>query len=147
MGKVRISNPDYIERYRGLPARLLGMVIMFAGLIFITLSIAGILYKDGASTFLNDLVDTKYGGPLILGLAGFIGAIWGIVRFMTGTATAPGTHARHIEFGIKLQGAITTILGIIAFALAVAEFIQPGFIKGLISHFQKVILGYIIFIS
>lgn len=135
LGKVRISNPNYIERYRGLSARLMGLFISFAGLVFISLAVAGLLYRGGANIFLTNLAESKYGLTLILGMAGLIGMAWGIVRFMTGTATAPGTHARHIEFSIKFRGAIITLLSLVALVLAIAEILQPGFIDGLLKQF------------
>jgi hypothetical protein len=137
MGRTRISNPGYIERYRGLPARLMGFIIAFAGLVFFILGIAGILYKGGANVFLGDLAGSKYGLPLMLGLAGLVGTSWGIVRFMTGTATAPGIHAGYIEFSIKLGGIIVMAISLICLVLAIWEVFQPGFIAGLFAQLAE----------
>lgn len=133
-GKTRVRDPRYIQRYTGVSATLIGAVLLLAGPIIVGLSVMDLRGGGGAESFLSGLAETSYGLALLLGIAGLVGIALGVVRLLSGSATAPGTHARPIELSIKLGGDITALVGVLLLALAAAYFFAPNLPQELAQH-------------
>ncbi len=143
-GRVLLSDPRYVRRFTGLPARLISAGLIVAGVILITLSIIDLARPGNAGIFMSHLLDSRYGIALILAVAGFMGVAFGIVRVIAGTGASPGAWARHIELGYRIWGASATVLGLAALAGAVLIIFAPELLGQLRIQARALIEGLLL---
>ena len=129
--RIAVSDPRAIKRFRGLSGRLLGLILVIAGLIIIALSLVNLFYPGGASTFLGEWTNSALVGALILGFAGLIVIAFGSIRFLSGSGTAPGYHTRLAELSIRFGGAISILVGLAMVLIAILWAFAPEALKGL----------------
>jgi hypothetical protein len=143
-GRTNISNPNYIERYSGLSARLFGAILVVSGLMIIGLGTLELFRPGGAGAFIDRLVSSSFGLASVVGLAGLMTAAFGVIRILSGSATSPGTHGKLVEFSIKAGGVVTALVGLGLLFLAVWAAIAPGWLQDvarqIVSYFQNLIL-------
>lgn len=125
-GRSRWGNPRYTVRYTGASARLIAVVLLLAGPILIALGALEVSGAGRASGFLTSLLNTPSGMALILGPSGLMVTALGIARFLSGSTLAPGVYHRHVEWSIRLTGAVFALAGFAMTALAVGLLVVPG---------------------
>jgi hypothetical protein len=140
-GRTRIVDKKYIERYSGAPARMLGVVLLLGGLLFVV----GGAISGVSPSGLGDLGDRILGSPrawgLILAFAGTLVTLMGIVRAKTGSAATPGTYGEMAEAEIRGGGMMATLAGVIMLVPAVVLIVAPGLFQSLADNLKNSISG------
>jgi len=132
-GRTNISNPNYIQRYTGLSAYLIGGMLILIGLLVIGGGILGFTTPGGVTAALGNLIKTDMGIAFLLGLAGLFSFTFGLVRALSGSATTPGTHNRLVEGSIRFGGVVMLLVGLLLLAAAAGFLLVPGTLRGLFS--------------
>ncbi len=130
-GIFGMSNLRYIQRYPGLMAWLVGLLLGLGGLLVLALSLVDLFSPGGASTFLGDLIDSSFGQAILLGIAGLMVTTYGMIRLLSGRTTTTGSQNLLEEFSNKSNGVILTMIGLILLGFSFGLLLSPGFLKAL----------------
>lgn len=144
-GRIRINNPNYLQRYSDLSARLIGAILVISGVMIIGLGTLEVARPGGAGAFLERLASSTFGLASLVGLAGLMMAAFGVIRILSGSVTSPNTRGKLVAFSIKAGGVITTLIGLSLLFLAIWAAFAPGFLQDvarqIASYFQNLILN------
>lgn len=130
-GRTNISNPNYIQRYTGVSAYIIGGILILIGLLVIGGGLLGFTTPGGVTVALGNLIRTDFGIALLLSLAGLFTFTFGLVRTLSGSATTPGTHNQLVEAGIRFGGVVMILVGLLLLAAAAGFLLIPDMLRGL----------------
>lgn len=142
-GRTHISNPNYIQRYTGLSAYLIGAALILIGLLVIGGGVLGFTTPGGMTAVLSKLVESDWGIGLILGLAGIFAIVFGLVRTLSGSATTPGTYYKVVEASIRLRGVLTMLVGVMLILLSMGFIFTPDLLRDLFARAVSLVKGLI----
>lgn len=131
-GKSSLSDKRYVVRFTGVSATLVAIFLLMGGLFISGLGVFNLFGNENA----NDLMSNSVGSPLILGiiigLVGLMIAVYGSTRLLSGSGTTPGAYSSYIEFGFRVGGALSVLVGLAMILLALGLIIMPDTIISLV---------------
>lgn len=143
-GQTRILDPGYIERYAGLSAWLMGVVVTLAGFVILGLGVLDLLQPGRADTFLSGLTGSPTGLGLALGFSGVIVTAFGVIRILAGSGRSPGAFGSLVEFGYKAGGVLSVLAGVLMLAVAAGLILAPGLVKELFQQGSNLVRRWIL---
>lgn len=117
-GRIEMFNRLYSrrEKFSGLPARLLGVMIFLFG-VGVTLYAFFEWTQPGmAGKSLADLVRSTRGWGILLITFGLFTLLFGLIRLIAGSAHRPDERSTVTDFGYRAQGVVNIIIGLTALA-------------------------------
>ena len=138
-GMDMFHESKYIERYSGAKARIIGIVGLLAGFIFITLSGLDLLTPGGMEAFWDHFLRSPRAWGLTLALAGSIVTLLGFVRAKSGSAATPGVYSKAVETKFKIEGIFATIAGLAMLVIAALLIIAPDVLLTMLEHLKTVV--------
>lgn len=117
------------ERYSGVSARMFGVLALLFGCIAIAASVIDATTPGGINAFWDDFLKSPRAWGLIIGLAGFIITITGIVRAKVGSAAAPEAYNKVIEAGFRIGGVFRGVVGVVMMLIAALLITAPGVLQ------------------
>lgn len=142
-GREKVSNPNYVQRYKGFTAYLIGAALVLIGLLVLGGGVLGFTTPGGVTAVLSNIIETDRGIALLLGLAGFFVVVFGLVRTISGSATTPGTHNRVVESSIRAGGLLAMLVGLGLLALSLGYFFAPDLLRGWFTQATDFVKGFI----
>lgn len=124
------GNIEHAERHTGTRARMIGLLLLMAGPIIITLSVIELTTPGGMDEFWDEFLRSPRAWGLILGIAGFMITLMGIVRAKAGTGSKPGTFSETVEAEFKGQGIVHVIAGVVMMIAAAVLIVAPDLLQG-----------------
>lgn len=120
-GRIQMFDRLYSRRehYSGLPARLLGLVILLFGVGIVAYVVMEWMRPGEAGTFLSGLVDSNRGRSILLFIFGFFTLLFGLVRLVAGSAHSKEERRFLTDLWFRFQGLIGTVVGILLLAVGV----------------------------
>lgn len=114
-GRIQLFDRLYSRResYSGLSARLLGVIIFLFGAGLIVFAVWDWFTPDNAGELLGEFVKSKRGLGVFLMVFGFFTSLFGLIRLIAGSAHNPEQRSAWTDFGFRLRGLITTVVGIL----------------------------------
>lgn len=137
MGRQNIVNPDKVERYAGITARMIGVVLLVGGLGIVVIGAIYLASPDGAASLEDSVLRSPRALGAILGVAGLLVTLMGMVRAKAGSGTRNEAYGSTVEAEIKGGGMITTVVGIAMIALALSMIIAPGAFQGFLDDLSN----------
>lgn len=140
-GEVTLFNRERwrSEFFSGIPAGLWSAIFITFGAGIVFLAWLDFSSPTGIEGFLDRLVASPGGWGLLLSLAGMIVTASGLIRLLAGSASVSGPVGRLEEFGFRLQGLISTLLGIGLLILAAGMLFAPSMLSALFRWLVEVV--------
>ncbi len=120
-GRIQMFDRLYSRRehYSGLPARLLGLVILLFGVGIVVYVVMEWMRPGEAGTLLSGLVDSNRGWSILLFTFGFFTLLFGLVRLIVGSAHSREERRLLTDLWFRFQGLVGTVVGILLLAAGV----------------------------
>lgn len=120
-GEIKMFNRLYSRRenFSGLPARLIGVMILLFGAGVTLYAFFEWTSPGTAGKYLEGLVDSSRGWGILLITFGFFTLLFGLIRLIGGSAHRPEERSGWVDFGYRARGLFNTVLGLILLAVGV----------------------------
>lgn len=118
----------YTERHTGTPARLIGALLLIAGLLFIVMGVIALTARGGMDAFWQEFLKSPRAWGAVAGLAGIMMTLAGTVRAIAGSGAAPGAYNRVVEAEFKIGGVVTAAVGLGLLFLAAVLLMSPDYL-------------------
>ena len=114
-GRIQLFDRVYSrrEKYSGLSARLLGLIVLLFGLGILLYTIVDWTNPGMANAFLVSLVDSKGGRGVLCIVFGFFTFLFGVIRLISGSAHSPEQRSFWVDLGFRIRGFFGVLIGII----------------------------------
>ena len=114
-GRIQMFDRLYSRRehYSGLPARLLGLVILLFGVGIVAYVAMEWIQPGVAEDFLAGLVNSDRGWSILLFFFGFFTLLFGLVRLIAGSAHSKEERRLLTDLWFRFQGLVGTVVGIL----------------------------------
>lgn len=120
-GRIHMFDRLYSRReyYSGLPARLLGLIILLFGAGVVAYAAMEWLQPGVAGKTLSGLVSSNLGWSILLFAFGFFTLLFGLIRLITGSAHSREERRFLTDLWFRFQGLVGTAVGILLLAAGV----------------------------
>lgn len=122
------GDSKYRERHTGMQARMIGIVVLLGGTIFIAMSVIDLAI--GMDAFWREFLDSPRAWGLVAAVAGLMLTLIGLVRAKSGSGAEKGAYSDMVEAEFKGGGIVTTLAGLALLVLGAIMMIYPSLLQG-----------------
>lgn len=120
-GRIRLFNRLYSRRehYSGLSARLLGTIIFLFGAGILVYTVWNWIQPGSMREFITWLTGSNHGRGILLITFGVFTLLFGLVRFIAGSAHSEAQRQTLVDMGYRMRGSVNIVFGILMIAAGV----------------------------